>query len=128
MTAPPLPAPVERFIGAHVDSIAQLEILVLLCEDATGRMTAETIARRLGLDATWAAAELRGLAARGVIAESGDAEPAYELLPPEEAAGRDARQVVQTYRERRLSVVEVILQKPSKNIRVFAEAFRLRKD
>jgi hypothetical protein len=53
--------------------------------------------------------------------------PTYRYAPPPELH-RSIAGLVETYRERRVSVINLVYSRPSDAIRSFADAFRLRKD
>ena len=123
-----LPPDVHEFLLEHADSIAQLEILLLLHDGAESK-TPDAIARHLGVDAAWAARELADLAARGLLAvHANGGPPTYRFAPHSEEILATVDRVAQAMRERRVTVIETIARKPSRHLRVFADAFRLRKD
>ncbi len=124
-----LPRDVERFLVEYIDSIAQLEILVLLHRAPDIEFPATAVARELGVDAAWALRELGGLAGRGLLAERGNgAGSVFRFHPADPQLGALIDRVVQTFRERRLAVVDLVVTKPSRHILGFADAFRIRKD
>jgi hypothetical protein len=124
----PISDEVERFIFDHVDSVAQLEILLFLRASAAEDVTPEVVGRELRIDSAWAAAELAQLATRGFVAQSENAIMHYRFAPRTPALARGVALLVEAYNQRRVSVVSLIFSKPSRNIRTFADAFRLRKD
>jgi hypothetical protein len=127
--SPALPPEIERFLIAHVDSIAQLEILHLLQDAPAAEHTAAAIARTLGVDAAWAAAELENLANLGFVVPSPNgAAPAFRYAPRTSELADTLEQVLRAFRERRVTVIDFVASKPSRHIRGFADAFRLRKD
>lgn len=127
MTLNGLPTTVVHFLDGHIASVAQLEVLLLLRAHGGSRLTALAVGRELRIDEQWAAAELHALAVRGLLVEHPGAPPTYEYAPgPELGATLDT--LVEVYAERRVSVVSHILSKPNDMVRVFADAFRLRKD
>lgn len=123
-----LPDDVVRFIDDHVSSVAQLEILLLLVAQAGADVTPEVAARELRMDPTWAATELRALVELGLIANGNGVGPTYRFAPARPEDERIVRRVIDAYAERRAAVVTLIYQKPSKTVRTFADAFRLRRD
>jgi hypothetical protein len=123
----PITAEVAGFIADHVDSVAQLEIL-LFARAHGADVTPDVIGHELRIDAAWAAAELAVLAARGFMARSENATMHYRFAPQTAALERGVTLLVEAYNQRRVTVVNLIFSKPSRNIRTFADAFRLRKD
>jgi hypothetical protein len=123
-----VPPEVRRFIEEHIGSVAQLEILLLLHARGGTELSAEAVARELRVEPRWAAAELRELTAHGLFEERSAPEPLYRFAPPTPELARAVVLLADAYRQRRVTVINLIFEKPSKNIRVFADAFRLRKD
>ena len=120
---------VERFLVEHIDSIAQLEILGLLCGEPETARTAATIARVIGVDPAWAATELGRLVGRGFVAPATNGgDPAYRFSADDPALRETIERVLQAFRERRVTVVDLVATKPSPHVRGFADAFRWRKD
>ena len=125
----PLPPDVQRFLVEHVDSIAQLEILHLLHASPGSQHTAAGIARALGFDPAWASSELENLTNRGFLALSPNgAAPTFRFAPRTSELGETLEQVLRAFKERRVTVIDLVASKPSRHIRGFADAFRLRKD
>jgi hypothetical protein len=120
---------VRRFLVEHVDSIAQLEILGLLYAEPETARTAAAVARVIGVDPAWAATELGRLVARGFIAPASNGrDPAYQFAPSRPALVETIERVLHAFRQRRVTVIDLVASKPSPNIRGFADAFRWRKD
>lgn len=120
---------VERLLIDHVDSIAQLELLLLLHGRPAEGLTAAAVARELGMAPAWTATELANLASRGFLRTAGsDTAPTFRFAPEQGELAEAVDAVARAYRERRLTVVERIANKPSRHILGFADAFRLRKD
>jgi hypothetical protein len=123
-----LAADVERFLLDHVDSVAQLDALVLLHGRAPAELRVEAVARELGVDTAWAIRELTALADAGALGRRDHSPPAFRYAPASDALRATVDGVVRAYRERPVTVVEILMTKPSRHIRSFADAFRLRKE
>jgi hypothetical protein len=121
-----VPGNVVAFLGDHIASLAQLEVLLLLRERAES-LTAADVGRALRIDAGWAGAELHALAVRGLLVED-PGPPATFRLASDPALAETLDAVAETYAQRRVTVVSLILAKPTDTVRVFADAFRLRKE
>jgi hypothetical protein len=119
-----IPKEVRQLIIEHISSIEQLEILLLLYREPARAWSADAVARELRIHTASAAARLADLRDRGFAAADGAA--AYRYRPggaPDGAVDGLAR----AYAERRVTVIELIFSKPLDNVRVFADAFRLKK-
>jgi hypothetical protein len=128
-----IPARVKQLITEHVDSVMQLEVLLLLAGEggqAPRLWTAAELAQQLRVDAAWVEATLRGMAGRGLVAVTDTAAAApqfrYEPRTPELAAS--VNELAAAYADRRVTVIGLIFAKPTDKLRSFADAFRLRKD
>lgn len=121
-----LPPDVVTFLGDHIASLAQLEIVLLVREQGE-RMTAAAIGRALCIDEGWAGAELHALATRGLLAED-PGPPITFRVASDPSLGDTLAAVAEAYAQRRVTIVSLILAKPTDTVRVFADAFRLRKE
>lgn len=122
-----LPAGVAEFISARIDTVPELEALVLLHENAPGAWTVEALAARLYLAEEDARQVLAALERKGLAARAPGAPDRFALrASPEEVA--TVQEVVDTYRRRVTAVAQLIHSKASVGVREFARAFRIKKD
>jgi hypothetical protein len=119
-----IPGPVRDFLLAHVDSIEQLEVLLFLAARPTSSFTTVEVSDELRTAPSSAANRLAGLRNHRLV----------EVLPGDRHRIRAdpeltalLQQVADTYRERRVAVVTLIYSRPSDVVRVFADAFVLKK-
>ena len=123
MTA--LPEDVHRFLYQNIDSVEQLEVLLLVRQGPERGWTAEEIARALYSHPSSILHRLSTLAGRGLLREL---EPAcYQYAPRSSELHETVTRVADTYRERRVAVITLIASKPIENVRAFSDAFRLRR-
>jgi DNA-binding HxlR family transcriptional regulator len=118
---------VKQLITEHLDSVMQLEVLLLLAGGPGKVWTAPDLAQQLRIDAAWVDGQLRTMTAGGLVAvseQSGPAPAQYRFAPrtPELA------QAVSELADRRVTVIGLIFAKPTDKLRSFADAFRIRKD
>jgi hypothetical protein len=123
-----IPNDVKGFIAAHVESVLQLELLLLLHAQAPRQWTAQELAQELRIDAAWAPGQLAGLAEAGVLAATADVPPAYRYDPRTPQLDDAVRGLAREYETRRVTIIGLIFSKPIDKIRSFADAFRIRKD
>jgi hypothetical protein len=126
-----IPSDVRALIAEHIDSVAQLEALLLMqaAGPGSGDWDAEALGRELRINRDWAASQLQHLCAHGLLdCDSPPAGTRFRYAPktPELAAAVEG--LARAYAERRVSVIGLIFSKPIDKIRSFADAFRLRKD
>jgi hypothetical protein len=123
-----IPADVRQFIIDHLNSVAQLEVLLLLRSDAQRDWSGEDVARALYTAADVTAGQLADLHARGLLAAAEPPEARYRYGPRTSELGDLVARLADVYRERRVSVITLIYSKPVDKVRTFADAFKLRKD
>ncbi|MFY0563258.1 hypothetical protein ACN28E_05395 [Archangium lansingense] len=117
----------RRFITDHIDSVEQLEILLLLHQHPERSWTAESVARELRISALSADDRLKDMARSGILAKVQGSEVEYRYAPSQQL-GDVVAGLATAYAERRVTVINLIFSKPIDKIRTFADAFRLRRD
>lgn len=119
---------VKEFIAQYIDSVAQLEILLLLQTNRQQEWSADALARELRIEPTGAANELSQLAARRLLTSIPGDPLKYRYDPHNESLDAAVVGVAQAYLVRRVTVISLIFSKPTDKLRVFADAFRIRKE
>ncbi len=120
-----LPENVRRLLAEHITSVEQLEVLLLLARSVERTWTAEAVSEELRTSVTSARARLEDLERRGFLLSTAEGcrfEPAAAHTREAVAA------LAEAYAERRYTVIELIFSKPIDHLRVYANAFRFRKD
>ncbi len=122
-----IPTEVERFLVAHVPTVAHLETLLLL-RNATGApWSAETLASRLFITPSQAEGILADLQSHGLA--SPEPDKGYRYAPATQALDAVMALTAETYRTRLVAVSQFIhARQQASNIQQFADAFKLRKD
>ena len=129
MTSDGISERVRLFLADQIDSVVQLEALLLLHANPETTFLPADLARELRIDPAWAEPNLRQLSGlkAAVIAEGPGGSFRYHAPTPELAATVD--DLAACYATRRVSVVAMIFSKPPPGpLQHFADAFRLRKD
>jgi hypothetical protein len=123
MSEEKIPADLRIFLLRHIDSVAQLEALVLLSASPQDRWTSAKLASRLYISEDQALPLLHSLAEDGFV-DIVDEEFSY-------TGHLERRQTVRSladfYASHIVAVTQLIHSKP-RRIREFANAFRLKKD
>ena len=123
-----LPNEIQEFIIQHIDSLEQIEILLLL-SGAPGRTwTPNEVIMQLRSSTESVQKRLETLVAHGLVVEVDPQTHAHQYHPATPDLARAVDQLATNYRERRLKVIECIFSKPISSLRIFADAFRIRKD
>lgn len=119
-----IPIEIREFIDKHIDSVAQLEALLLLRREPGVTWDAVSMARRLYVPPEEAADLLKKLAADGFLIASagryrfGCSTPEAEVI---------VERIAQLYARHLIPVTKLIHSKPDR-IRQFADAFKLRRE
>jgi hypothetical protein len=122
-----LPEDVRQLLD-RLDSIAQLELLLLLQRTAPDEWTAEQLAAELRIEPSWAIEQLSLLRARGLLTEAAQSTGRFRFDPATPALAKTVECLAQYYQDLRVTVVAALYSRPNDSIRVFAEAFRIRKE
>ena len=120
---------IRDFITEHIDSVLQLEVLLLLFAHRSRAFTTDDITKELKIDANWLTSQLGRMCAVGIlvcISQSNISTYQYQPAKPEINAAVTG--LAEVYVQRRVSVVSLIFNKPTDRLRHFADAFRIRKD
>jgi hypothetical protein len=119
-----IPAHVRDFLLAHVDSIELLEVILMLAARPTTAFTTVEVSDQLRTAPSSAANRLTHLRDHKLV----DVLPGdrYRLREDTELV-ETLRQVAAAYRDWRVSVVTLIYSRPSDVVRVFTDAFVLKK-
>jgi hypothetical protein len=127
MAPPQIPEHVMRFIAENIDSVPQLEALLLLSEHADRTWNAEQVATRIYVRNDEAKSLLAALHRRRLIERPEDIPDTYQF-----SAADDARQLVAevkgSYRANVVVLTRFIHENASASVREFARAFDLKKD
>ena len=124
-----IPPHVRQFIAEHVDSVMQLEVLLMLAGRPGQVWTSAALAEQLRIDPAWVETQLRAMAAGGlVVVPEGHPSTEYRFEPRTADVARAIDDLATAYADRRVTVIGLIFAKPLDKIRSFADAFRIRKD
>lgn len=121
-----IPANVIQLILSSLDSVAEMEALLLLREEQQRVWTAEEAARRLYIAPSEALKCLRALVSRGLLQE----QEGFQYAPSTPELAQAVADLAETYRTRLIPITKLIHEKSTKssNVQLFADVFRFRKD
>jgi hypothetical protein len=123
-----IPYDVKLFILKSIDSIAQLEALLLLRGNQAEEWEVEQVAKRLYISEPETAPLLKRLADEGFITARGDPPLRYQYQPCSPELAQMIDRLAELYAKQLVPVTNLIHSKPRTRIQEFADAFRLRKD
>jgi hypothetical protein len=119
------PAELMEFLHRHLNSVAELEALLLARGNAEVAWTAATLAARLYVAEREAQDVLLALHRQGLLGRDGDA---YRFAPATPALREDVDRLAVWYPRALIEITRVIHGKAGAAVRGFADAFRLRED
>lgn len=123
----PIPDTVRHFILTSIDSVAQLEALLLLRANPQPRWTCKGVAERIYLTEKETAAVLDKLVTRELI-ETETADPRlYYYQPKSQGIAASIDQLAETYSKYLVPVTNLLHQKSRRDLAEMADAFRLKK-
>jgi len=117
-----------EFILEEIDTVPQLETLVLLWNSRPVGWTPEELASRLYVPAEQVVNLLKIMVRQGLVAEQSTSPPRYAYLPKSDEQDELMREVDNAYRRDLVRVSNMIHSKASPAVRDFARAFRIRKE
>jgi hypothetical protein len=121
------PHELKQFLTLHIQSLAQLETMLLLHRDPQRQWTADELARELYITADMCRGIVADLEHRR-LAAPGDLPESYRYAAADADVDRLVGQLAQFYRERRVAVITAIYSSPVNKVQTFADAFRLRRE
>lgn len=123
-----IPSELGRLIDDHVESLVQLETLLLLRRECDRVWTAEEVAKALYISRDMCDARLSDLERSGFLARTIPAESKYQYHPRDERLAQSADKLAELYQARRVAVIARIYSKSADKVRTFADAFRIRRE
>jgi hypothetical protein len=117
-----LPESVKEFVLRHLDSVAELEGLLLVRSDRDHQWTTATLSARLYIGEAGASHVLTALARRGLLASDGNA---FVYAPASADLDGAVEALARAYPRFLIPITLAIHEKP-RALRDFADAFRLR--
>jgi hypothetical protein len=123
-----VPDHINDFVIKNIDSVAQLEALLLLRAAVGQTWEPGRVAQRLYIQPKTAAELLRGLHERELIMLADPNAPAYKYGPITAELVRLVEELAVTYSKQLIEVTRLIHSRASRHVQGFADAFRLRDD
>jgi hypothetical protein len=122
------PPDLRRFIDEQIESLAQLEALLLLRHEPQRQWEATEIAKSLYIPPEMAGALLAEFGRRGFATASPSSGTRFAYHTIDAETDNLIDRLATIYRERRVAVISLIYSKPMNKVQTFADAFRLRKE
>src|SRR4029078_177902 len=128
MTSPEIPARVLQFLAERIDTVPQLEALLLLWERPQRQWWEEDLAGRIYVKRQVAAAILQSLQRQQLVVAESAATVRYRYNPQWDPSGELMPEGDATYRRHLVPIATFIHSRASTAVREFARAFDLKKD
>jgi hypothetical protein len=119
---------VKKFITEHINSLEQLEILLLLHRHQEKEWTAQEVSQELRLSPASAAMRLADLQTRGLLVVRESPDLFYQYQPQKSDFAPTVDSLAELYPDYRFTVINLIFSKPLDKIQTFADAFKFRED
>lgn len=123
-----VPDAVARFLAAHIRSVMQLELLIMLSREPERWWTAEEAYRELRSSLEGCADDLRMLAKQGLAEASTDPELRYRYRLERSEDEPVMERLRELFRTHFHSLVHAVYAGRRRNAMAFADAFKIKKD
>ena len=114
---------VLKFVDRYIDSVEQLEILLILGESDRDWSAVEVF-QRIQSSAASIQQRLSGLTQVGLLTETNGR---FRFAPREDAMRKVMHDLAEAYRERRVRIIEAIYARKTDAVQTFADAFKFKK-
>jgi hypothetical protein len=128
MAEPVIPEDIARFVLENIDSVAQLEALLLMRNPSEQDWSVAALAARLYIQEEQTTQIVAVLRMQGVIRQTQTDPVLYRYAPDSPELGAMLDRVAEIYRRHLVPITNLIHSKPKPRIQQFADAFRIRKD
>lgn len=123
-----IPEDVKQFILDKIDSVAELEGLLLLSRNPEADWSVEELARRLYANTEQTEDVLTHLYSLNFLTLNKSETTTYRYQPGSSKLGEMVDRVAEIYSKYLVPVTNLIHSKPQTKVQQFADAFKLRKE
>jgi hypothetical protein len=123
-----IPEDISQFVIEKIESVAQLEALLLLRNHPDTDWSVQALAARLYISEEQTAGVLVVLQAQGFVSADSKDPSLYRYWPNSKELKTMLDRLAEIYASHLVPVTNLIHSKPKSRIQEFADAFRLRKD
>jgi hypothetical protein len=122
-----IPEDVEQFILDNIDSVAQLEGLLLLRSSPEAQWYVESVSTRLYINEQEAVEILEHLNILGLVQIQKAKPPTYQYQPDSADLTHMVDRLAETYRKYLVPVTNLIHSKAQTRVQQFADAFKIKR-
>ena len=124
-----IPGEVKHFIADSIDSVGQLEVLLLVRSEPERFWSASEVSDELRSGRSWAEVQLEYLCVEGLLSARESNAPSYRYEPTRPELEAVVARLCEAFESQRAEVIRLVFsQRPSERLRAFSEAFRLRRE
>jgi hypothetical protein len=123
-----IPGDVEEFIRKRIDSVAQLEALLLTRSDPEAEWSVGMLAKRLYTSEVQAIESVEALYSDGLLIRRAGPPVLYQYQPGSIELRELVDHVAEAYTKHLVPITNLIHSKPKTRVQEFADAFRWRKE
>ncbi len=123
-----IPQEIQRFLVDHIDSIAELEALLILREHRDKSWPCSMVADRIYSTEEVTADLLVKLAKRGFLTADEVTPTSFRYAPRSQEIARLLDQLAEVYAKYLVPVTDLVHKKSRRNIQDIAEAFKFKKE
>lgn len=116
---------VRTLLTQQLDSVVQLELLLLMHSRPAQSWSAEDVARDLRIEPNSAAKQLAQLRDRGFLRQDEQDAGRFRYAPASPRVDAVVNELASTYQSRRVTVISLLYSRPTDTLRSFADAFRI---
>jgi hypothetical protein len=121
-----VPLEIKKFIYENIETVGHLEVLCTFLNHPGRKWDAESLQKELRSHITIAGKQLRHLESKGLIKEESDG--LFIFFPDSELKAELVTILFDLYRSAPTAIITIIYDKPTDALKVFADAFKLKKD
>jgi hypothetical protein len=123
-----IPGDVEEFIRKRIDSVAQLEALLLTRSDPEAEWSVGMLAKRLYTSEVQAIESVEALYSDGLLIRRAGPPVLYQYQPSSIELRELVDRVAEAYTKHLVPITNLIHSKPKTRVQEFADAFKWRKE
>jgi hypothetical protein len=124
MDSTPLPSDVVQFLHDRIDTVPELEALLLMHGDPGTAWGSETLSRRLYVSVRESSLILAKLARLGLIVAAEGSACRFDPASPDAPV---VQRLAESYQKQLSAIARIIHEKPALGLREFAQAFTVKR-
>jgi hypothetical protein len=125
LTTSRLPLVVKELLTAHIDSVGQLEVLLVFFNNKHTAWAPISVGAELRSNETLTRQQIIKLTESGFLRKISENEYIYNASPELDAK---VELLCRTYKEMSVAVIGFIYEKPTDKLKALADAFKIKKD